>query len=197
MTTCVQRGKIGAEFLENLSKELACRLTHPPSHISFNHFAITMHCSALSSPLMGGTRRIGEASTYLAKGEIDVQINPYIQSFLCESKDMQWKTASGKLNFINTVNGKTEIDFLKLFQKILVLLAEQTNNKASYPNFEFCSDTTLLIAMRQNNALNVGNDIDSSDQAVSAKQLLGSASQPNIRRIIGICDEVVDVQSTS
>ena len=146
---------------------------------------------------MGGTRRIGDASTYLAKGEIDVQINAYIQSFLCELMDMQWKPASGKFNIINTVHGKSEIDFLKLFQKVLVILTEQTNNKASDPNFEFCSDTTLLIAVGQDNAQNAGNDIDSSDPAVSAKQLLVSASQPNIQRNIGICDEVVDVQSTS
>ena len=112
--------------------------------------------------------------------------------------DMQWEIESGNANnIINTVHEKSEIDIIKLFQQILVLLSEQTKNKSSGPNFEFCTDVTLLISLRPNNALNAGNDIDSSDPAVSAEQLLVNASQAKIRIIHGFCDEVIDIQSTS
>lgn len=42
---------------------------------------------------MGGTGRVGEASAFPAEGEIDNQINAYIQSIPYELMGMQEKTA--------------------------------------------------------------------------------------------------------
>jgi hypothetical protein len=42
-----------AQLLGTLNHALASWRTHPPSHISFNRLAVTTHCSAPSSPLVG------------------------------------------------------------------------------------------------------------------------------------------------
>ena len=60
--------RCGSPLLGNLSHALACWRTHPPSHINFERLAVTTHCSAPSSPLVGGTGRVGEASSLLAEG---------------------------------------------------------------------------------------------------------------------------------
>ena len=58
---------MNAQLLGNVSHALACWRTYPPSHISFDRLAITTHCSAPSSPLVGSTGRVREASSFLAK----------------------------------------------------------------------------------------------------------------------------------
>jgi len=66
--TSVHDGEVDAELLENLSHDLACWLTHPPSHIRLDRLAVTTHCSAPSSPLVVECGRVGEASSFLAEG---------------------------------------------------------------------------------------------------------------------------------
>jgi hypothetical protein len=122
--------------------------------------------------------------------EIDIQIDAYIQSYPCESMGVQWKTASGRFNRIYTVHGESEIVLAKLLKPALVLLMEQLSTEYSDLNFEFCPNSTMLISMRQNNLLDASIDVNLSDPAVAAEQLLVAASQPKIRRILSVCDEV-------
>ena len=64
-----QEGRdVDAMLLGNLSDALPCWRTHSPSHISFVRLAVTPHCPAPSSPLVGGTGRVGEALTFLTEG---------------------------------------------------------------------------------------------------------------------------------
>lgn len=122
--------------------------------------------------------------------EIDIQIDAYIQSYPCESMGVQWKTASGRFNRIYTVHGESEIVLAKFLKPALVLLMEQLSTEYSDLNFEFCTDSTMLVSMRRNNLLDASIDVDLSDPAVAAEQLLVAASQPKIRRILSVCDEV-------
>jgi hypothetical protein len=122
--------------------------------------------------------------------EIDIQIDAYIQSYPCESMGVQWETASGRFNRIYTVHGESEIVLAKLLKPALVLLMEQLSTEYSDLNFEFCTDSTMLVSMRRNNLLDASIDVDLSDPAVAAEQLLVAASQPKIRRILSVCDEV-------
>ena len=122
--------------------------------------------------------------------EIDIQIDAYIQSYPCESMGVQWKTASGRFNRIYTVHGESEIVLAKLLKPALVLLMEQLSSEYSDLNFEFCPNSTMLISMRQNNLLDASVDINLSEPASAAEQLLVAASQPKIRRILSVCDEV-------
>ena len=62
-----QGGDVDAKLLGNLRHAQACWRTHPPSHISFDHLAVTTHCSAPSSPLVVGRGRVAEASSFLAE----------------------------------------------------------------------------------------------------------------------------------
>ena len=57
-----------AQLLGYLSHALPRRVTHPPPQISFHRLVVTTHCSAPSSPLVGGTSQVGEASSFLAEG---------------------------------------------------------------------------------------------------------------------------------
>jgi hypothetical protein len=59
-------GVLDAQLLGNLSHALPCWRNHPPFFISFDRLAVTTHCSAPSSSLVGGTGRVGEASFSLA-----------------------------------------------------------------------------------------------------------------------------------
>jgi len=122
--------------------------------------------------------------------EIDIQIDAYIQSYPCDSRGVQWKTASGRFNRIYTVHGESEIVLAKLLKPALVLLMEQLSTEYSDLNFEFCTDSTMLVSMRRNNLLDASIDVNLSDPAVAAEQLLVAASQPKIRRILSVCDEV-------
>ena len=63
-----QGGVVDAQLFENLSQALSQRRTHPPAHISFDRLAVTTHCSAPSSPLLGGIGWVGEASSFQAEG---------------------------------------------------------------------------------------------------------------------------------
>lgn len=122
--------------------------------------------------------------------EIDIQIDAYIQSYRCESMGVRWTTASRRFNDIFTVHGESEIVLAKLLKPALVLLMEQLAGEYSDLNFEFCPDSTMLISMRQNNLLDASVDINLSEPASAAEQLLVAASQPKIRRILSVCDEV-------
>ncbi len=61
-------GEVDPQLLGNQIHALPRRRTHPLPHISFDRLAVTTHCSASSSPLVGGTGRVGEASSFLAEG---------------------------------------------------------------------------------------------------------------------------------
>jgi hypothetical protein len=122
--------------------------------------------------------------------EIDIHIDAYIQSYNCESTGVRWTTTSRRFNSIYKVRGESEIVLARLLKPALVLLLEQLAAEYSDLNFEFYPDGTMLISMRQTHLLDANVDIDLSDAAQAAEQLLVAASQPKIRRILSVCDEV-------
>ena len=59
-----------AQLLGNLSHALPLGRTHPPTHISFDRLAVTTPFTALSCPLVVVLGRVGEASSFLADGQL-------------------------------------------------------------------------------------------------------------------------------
>jgi hypothetical protein len=121
---------------------------------------------------------------------IDLEVEVFVYGYGGFSRGVSWDSSSTTFNSKFRVAGESEVAISKLLKPAIVLLLEELADEFSGLNLEFSNDKTLLISMGHTNLLEASVELDFGNTEHLAEQLLMTASQPKIERLLGVVDEV-------
>jgi len=122
--------------------------------------------------------------------EIDIAVEVYIYAYGGYSRGVRWKSSSPHFNRIYDVTGESELTVAKLMKPALVLLFEELASEFDDLNFEISPDFTILISFKQQDLLRSDVQVNLTNPAEAASQLLRAGEQPFISRLLSVVDEV-------